>query len=336
MITEHLYKYYHIPLYIFIGYIASKLLFFGFDKKKAKLRFKLTDYDEIFINELGNKEENKKEKKSTINIFFSKQKVELNPNRTYLIYDFDQVNNKSKVSTYVGETMEKSEEMIFEELSFFVSYVVSNFDPKTTEILLRISSPGGSAYKFEKGRDDILRLKKYGFKTIGFIDDICASGGYMLATACQKIICSETAKIGSIGVLTSYVNFYDILEKIGIKTKMIGTSNHKKITNFTGEKEDEEHHELIKEEIDYTLYMFLKIVSESRKDIDINLIKSAKVWYGEDALKNKLVDEINNIDDFIYELSKDNKIDNEIYFVSSTNKSEDTSIFNFMLKKVMG
>jgi signal peptide peptidase SppA len=333
-------SYYYIPLYIFLGYFIGKLL----SKKSEvnKKRFNLTNYKNIFINEFNNKNNKLKQINkicflSYFNIF-SQKKQDMNNNieninkNIYLVYDFDQLNNKSKINTYINNTEENHGGSTFEDLSFFVSFVICNFDSSYTKILFRISSPGGAAYAFEKARDEIIRLKKNGFLITGFVDDICASGGYMLACACNTIICTETSKIGSIGVLTSYINFHEILEKIGITKKMIGTSEYKYIPNFTGEKYTEKHEELIKEELDYTLQMFLKIVLNARPNIDENLIKTAKMWYGYDALKNNLVDEINNIDDYILQLSLN--INNEIYLVTQNNNKNKT-MFSTFCNKIM-
>lgn len=340
-------SYYYIPIYIFAGYLAGKIFSWTSKDSKIKSRFKLTNYNEIYQNEIGNKIESKEQstqepKKSFIRRIFSKKKKDsllqekqISSSKTYLVYDFDQLNDKSKINTYIGKTKDNSQESTFEELSFFVSYIICNFDSEKTEILLRISSPGGCAYSFERARDEFLRLKNHGFMTTAFVDDVCASGGYMLACACQKIICTETSKIGSVGVLTPYVNFHDILEKIGITKKMIGTSEYKHIPNFTGEKETEKHQELIKGELDYTLDMFLGIISLSREDVDLDFIKTAKVWYGKDALEHKLVDGIDNIDDHMLKLSKDKSQENKIWLVTSNDKEEDKSMTEMLLKKVM-
>jgi ClpP class serine protease len=112
---------------------------------------------------------------------------------------------------------------------------------------------------------------------------------------------------------------------------MIGTSEYKHVPNFTGEKKNEDHESLIKEENNYTLDMFLNIVMTSRPNLNVNLIKTAKVWYGQDALKNNLVDELNNIDDYLLELTKDEK--NNIYVLFFEEKEKDELSISDILKK---
>jgi signal peptide peptidase SppA len=350
-----------IPISILVGYVIGKYVFSSNTKKQqTKQRFKMINYSQIYndsqVKELLEDKKDKNDKKEIIKsddrwfltrlLFRKKEKVdplletekkeiaEISEiaKKVYLFFDFDQMNDESKMNIFTNKKCKST----FGGIEFFVSYVISNFDPVNTEILIRISSPGGYAYLFERARDYLLRLKNHGFMTTAFVDDVCASGGYMLACACQKIICTETSKIGSVGVLTTYINFHDLLEKIGITKKMIGTSEHKHLPNFTGEKQTEKHEELIKEEIDYTLDMFLKIVSQARPNIDIELVKTAKVWYGNDALNNKLVDEINNIDDYLLTLSKEKTRNNIIYLVYLDEEEEEKSLFDIVIKKFLG
>jgi serine protease SohB len=325
MIHQYIADYYHIPIYVLSGYVLGKI-FSRSKKSTIESRFTLTNYKNVFQNETGNKNKNKTDQDI-------KNKEQNKQEKTYLVYDFDQVNNQSKVDTYLGNDKEKTKKVMFEQLSFFVSYAIHHFDPQTTEILFRISSPGGYAYQFEKAKDDVSRLKTHGFMTTAFIDDICASGGYMLACACQKIICTDTASIGSVGAVASYTNFHDILEKLGITNKKIGTSEHKCISNMSGEKETDREQELIREDINYSLNMFLKIISDARPNVDIKHIQSAKVWYGNDALDNKMVDEIGSIDDHMLKLSQDEN--NKVLFVSSNNEHEESSLIGLLFKKIM-
>jgi ATP-dependent protease ClpP protease subunit len=104
----------------------------------------------------------------------------------YLCYKFDTLSGKKNQ---------------FELLEKFVDIVIRTCDPVNTKILLKISSPGGYVHEYQKGYEILRRLHNYKFDVTALIDDICASGGYMLACACDQIICTETATIGSIGVI---------------------------------------------------------------------------------------------------------------------------------------
>jgi ClpP class serine protease len=179
-------------------------------------KIKIQEYSDIYKKDEDLKDKNKKKNKEK-NKEGNKDKEDKEDKednkeiKNYLFFDFDQMNDESKMSNII----DKKTKCNFNDLEYFVSYVITNYKSENTTVLIRISSHGGYAYLFERARDYLLRLKHHDFMTIAFIDDICASGGYMLACACTKIICTETSKIGSVGVLTSYVNFYNLLEKIG-------------------------------------------------------------------------------------------------------------------------
>jgi signal peptide peptidase SppA len=237
-------------------------------------------------------------------------------NKIYLVYDFDTLNSKNRIGTYLNSNNVVSN---FENFMSFISYVIHHYDSENTKIIVRISSPGGAAYQFAKLYTSIKRLKKHGFGTIAFIDDICASGCYMIACAFDKIYATKTSQIGSIGVTVTHTNYNGLLEKIGVKEKTFGTGKYKGMNNFNGDNNLDHQYDVFEEDLNYTLQMFLNIVG-SRKKVNLTHVKTAKMWYGEDSLKIGLIDEIINLDDFLYELSLD--FGNGIYYVVSLEKRQ--------------
>lgn len=222
------------------------------------------------------------------------------PKKKYVYFKFDNLNIK-----IVGN--KNKDDDPFQSLNKFVNVILKSVDPTEYEVLLVISSPGGYAFQFELAYSDVKRLTNNGFKVTALIDDYCASGGYMLACACNKIICNKYAKIGSVGVIMKTFNYYNMIEKIGVKQKTFKTGKYK--AGFPdGEEYTEEDCKIVEEEINETFDVFKKMVLESRPDIDIELITSAKVWYGYDALLNKLVDQISGVDEYCDNLNKNHDI----------------------------
>lgn len=249
--------------------------------------------------------------------------------KIYLVYDFDTLNSVNRINTYLNTKSIKSD---FENFISFISYVIHNYNHHNTVIIVRISSPGGDAYKFAKLYTSIKRLNNRGFKTIAFIDDICASGGYMIACAFDEVYASYTSQIGSIGVTTTHTNYNGLLEKFGIKEKTFGTGKYKGMNNFNGDSNLEHQYDIFEENLDYTLQMFLKIVG-TRKNVNLTHITSAKMWYGEDALELGLIDDIVNMDDYLYDLSIDFR--NGVYYVVSFEREEKKSIDLFSLLRII-
>lgn len=118
---------------------------------------------------------------------------------------------------------------------------------------------GGYAFRFERSYSDLMRLRSYGFHITALIDTICASGGYMLACGCNRIICSPYAQIGSVGVITKIHNYSKMIDKIGIEEKTFSTGKYK--AGFPqGAPYTQEDVDITNELVDDTLVSFKQIV----------------------------------------------------------------------------
>lgn len=283
----------------------------------------------------------KKLKEAEDNVRFTEEKKkDISASETDLKIDID-VKKKEKIYVcYTFDTLSKNSSKIdpFDDLTTFINLMFRTMDPKEVIVLLKISSPGGLAFKFELAHNQLLRLKKHGFELIAQVDDICASGGYMLACACDQIICSENARIGSVGVCATLHNYYDVAQKIGITEKTITTGSHKRLCP-PGEPLDEKQMELLKGSINETLEIFRTMVQGSRKlsDEQMTLILSAKVWRGKDAKDYGLVDNLMCSDDYLEQLKKENS-KNQIYIVSRCqppNKSKLGSLYGSSLQSLL-
>jgi signal peptide peptidase SppA len=226
--------------------------------------------------------------------------------RIYFHYSFDNMNVKDSdgAETVLGNITDNSKN-VFRDLEAFVETILKVADPEIVTILLKISSPGGYAYKFELAHTHLMRLRAAGFQLIGLVDDICASGGYMLACACNYIVSAEYAKIGSIGVVTSIFNYHDLIKKIGLVEKTITTGAYKRPFP-TGEPLEPIHVERVNESVQESLQVFKSIVQNSRKlsEEEMQDILSAKVWHGCDALNKKLIDRVCSSNEYLSELAK--------------------------------
>ena len=123
--------------------------------------------------------------------------------------EINKINNKdtkeSNVFVFSFSNMSldniKSKSNPFQDLFDFINFVMINGNSEKDTVIIRINSPGGYAFQFEEAYTKLNKLKKKGFSVIAIVDSICASGGYMLACACNKIIVAETSLIGSVGVI---------------------------------------------------------------------------------------------------------------------------------------
>ncbi|VBB17600.1 signal peptide peptidase [Yasminevirus sp. GU-2018] len=234
-----------------------------------------------------------------------------NRSRIYLHYTFDNLSEDSD-SRFGIQT--KTPRDPFTDLDIFVETVIRSANPTRTTILLGISSPGGYAFKFENAYTKLMRLKDAGFELVALVDDICASGGYMLASACDKIVCSEYASIGSVGVVTSIYNYHELINKIGLVDKTVTTGAYKR-PYLMGEPLDKSQIDRVNESIRSTLDVFSEMVKKARKlsEEELQEVLTAKVWYGRKALEMKLVDQISSSGSYMDKLAKDPK--NKVYII---------------------
>lgn len=102
-------------------------------------------------------------------------------------------------------------------------------DDDTVGVILHINSPGGSPVQAGMINDEIMRLRKeYPRKPLYVVvDEICASGGYYIAAAADKIFVNKASIVGSIGVLMDGFGFTGLMDKLGIERRLITAGENK-------------------------------------------------------------------------------------------------------------
>ncbi len=111
-----------------------------------------------------------------------------------------------------------------------VSALQSAFkDSKTAGIVLRINSPGGSPVQAGVIYDEILRLRAKHPETplYAVVEEMCASGGYYVAAAADRIYVDKASLVGSIGVLMDGFGFVAAMEKLGVERRLLTAGANK-------------------------------------------------------------------------------------------------------------
>lgn len=204
---------------------------------------------------------------------------------------------------------------------------ISHTNISNLKIILHISSGGGVAYKFEKIYNYIEGMREQGFYIIAFVDDLCASGGYMIASACNEIICTESATIGSVGVYASCFNANELARKIGLNELVFKTSHHKGGISKFGQYSEEEK-QAMEQSINYTFNNFKKMIHKYRPDMDVDTIATAETWYGYDALEKKMVDKNMTMFRLMYEFKKQG----DIYSVEMKQQKKNKGFLSSLLQ----
>ncbi|HYY61137.1 MAG TPA: S49 family peptidase [Burkholderiales bacterium] len=102
-------------------------------------------------------------------------------------------------------------------------------DKGTVGVILRINSPGGSPVQSQTIYDEMRRLrKKYpDIPLYAVVEDICASGGYYVAAAADRIYVGKASIVGSIGVLMNGFGFTGLMDKLGVERRLITAGDNK-------------------------------------------------------------------------------------------------------------
>jgi len=188
-------------------------------------------------------------------------------------------------------------------------------DKDTAGVILRINSPGGSPVQSGYINDEIVRLReKYPDTPIyAVVADMCASGGYYIAAAADKIYADKASVVGSIGVLMNGFGFVNALDKLGIERRLMTAGENKGFLDpFSPFEEDDKVH--IQAVLNNIHQQFIDVVKEGRGDrIDVDKnpeLFSGLVWTGEQALELGLIDELGNSSSVAREVIEAEKIVN--------------------------
>jgi len=168
-------------------------------------------------------------------------------------------------------------------------------DTNTKGVILRVNSPGGSAVQSRYVYDEIRRLReKYPDTPLyAVVTDLCASGGYYMAVAADKIYVDKASIVGSIGVLMNSFGFVDAMEKLGVERRLITAGGHKGIMDpFSPVDSFDEQH--VRGMLGRIHQQFIEAVREGRGDRlkENEEIFSGLFWTGEESIELGLADEL--------------------------------------------
>lgn len=184
---------------------------------------------------------------------------------------------------------------------------ILNVATPSDEVVVRLESPGGMVHGYGLAASQLLRLREKNIPLTICVDKVAASGGYLMSCTANKILCAPFAIVGSIGVVAQIPNFHRILKKHDVDYKEYTAGEFKRTVTFMGEI-TEKGEEKFKEQLEATHRLFKDFVKRNRPQLDIAQVATGEYWYGEDARKLGLVDEILTSDDYLLSLSSSNQV----------------------------
>ncbi len=201
-------------------------------------------------------------------------------------------------------------------------------DPYVKAIVLRIESPGGGVAAAQEIYNAVLKLKEKNKKVVTSMGAVAASGGYYIACASDRIVANPGTITGSIGVIAQFINFEELLSKLGLKGYVIKSGRYKDVGSpFRSMSEDER--KLVQEVIDDIHSQFVTAVSESRK-IELEKvieIADGRFFSGRRAKEIGLIDELGDLNDAIKIASSLAGIKGEPYIIYPSRKFSILDLF---------
>lgn len=172
-------------------------------------------------------------------------------------------------------------------------------DKRTQGVILRINSPGGSPVQAGYIFDEMKRLRTK-YPTIplyAVVEDICASGGYYVAAAADRIYIDKASIVGSIGVLMDGFGFTGTMEKLGIERRLLAAGDNKGFLDpFSPLVESQKQH--AQQMLGEIHQQFIGVVRAGRGDRlkETPDMFSGLLWVGEKTIEMGLADELGSIE----------------------------------------
>jgi len=174
-------------------------------------------------------------------------------------------------------------------------------DPRVKAVILRLDTPGGEITASDMIYHEVMKFKERTKKpVVGLMMGIAASGGYYVASACDYIIAHPTTLTGSIGVISIFPSFGDLMAKIGVKVNVIKSAEAKDSGSPFRDMTAEER-KLFQAIIDEYYEGFLDVVAANRGEriapAELRAIADGRVYTAPQALRLKLIDAVGYFDD---------------------------------------
>lgn len=169
-------------------------------------------------------------------------------------------------------------------------------------VALLINSPGGSAVQSHLIYQRIRQLAEENDRpVIACLEDVAASGGYMIACAADEIVCDPSSIVGSIGVIGGAFGFDQLLKKIGVERRVYTAGDRKAMLDpFLPERpEDVERLKAIQREIHATFIGLVKARRGEKLTGPESSLFSGEYWAGAKAVELGLVDRIGDMRSYL-------------------------------------
>ncbi|MET1255949.1 protease SohB [Aliikangiella maris] len=216
--------------------------------------------------------------------------------------DSDEQSKRLFVLDFDGDVEASAVENLREEITAIISAA-----EKGDEVLVKVESPGGMVHAYGFAASQLSRIKDAGLILTVAVDQVAASGGYMMACVANKIIAAPFAIVGSIGVVAEIPNFHRLLKHNKVDYEQHTAGEYKRTLTMFAENTDEARTKF-KQELQETHGLFKQFINENRPALEVDKVATGEHWYGSQALTLGLIDEIKTSDDYLLSQAEEREI----------------------------
>lgn len=166
------------------------------------------------------------------------------------------------------------------------------------EVVARVKSFGGRVHGYGLAASQLQRVRERGLKLVVAVDQVAASGGYLMAAVANQVIAAPFAVVGSIGVVAEIPNIHRLLKKHDVDVEVITAGRYKRTLTVLGENTEEGRRKFT-EELEDLHSLFQEFVTDKRPGLDLQKVATGEAWYGRRAIELNLVDAIMTSDEYL-------------------------------------
>ena len=206
------------------------------------------------------------------------------------------VTEKKKIAYVIGFTGDIQASQV-DDLAVTISSLI-NVAKAGQEVILKLESAGGFVHTYGLAAAQLLRLKEHKLKLTVCVDRVAASGGYMMAAMGDKICAAPFAVVGSIGVIGQLPNIHEFLRERNIDIEQHTAGEYKRTLTMLGKNTPKGRKKFV-DDLNRVHELFKNLIKKYRPTLPLKKVATGEVWFGEEALKLNLVDEVLTSDAYL-------------------------------------
>lgn len=197
------------------------------------------------------------------------------------------------VLSFHGDLHASAVHALREELSAVLAVAGSG-----DEIAVRLESPGGLVSAYGLAASQLHRVRQAGIPLTVLVDEVAASGGYLMAAVADRIVAAPFAVVGSIGVVSALPNLNRWLKEQHIDYELHTSARFKRTLTLLGEN-TEEGRQKFQEDIMAIHRHMVTFIQQHRPQLDMHQVATGEHWLAQEAQELGLVDQLATSDDYL-------------------------------------